>query len=212
LIFCFWGLCVRNVSSLKISPLQGHGPHTVPSFNQHRAIFKKLVILWRVSSSGIWQFCILEPTWRPVALELECSYSLGTDVRRINSRILNMNKIRSTVQALARRTSIHTSTYRDTHTDVWYCKKDRIQRDLKYVNSSNSRDRFFFFHGQNSLSYSNLGTDAAVGETPQDEYFRKHEPGSDTIVQLAWLRQPYGSHFSLSLKTATWVVAEPFVL
>jgi hypothetical protein len=33
--------------------------------------------------------------------------------------------------------------------------------------------------------YSNLGTDAAEGETPQDEYFRKYEPGSDTIVQLA---------------------------
>jgi hypothetical protein len=49
-------------------------------------------------------------------------------------------------------------------------------------------------------AYSHLGTDAAVAETPRDQYFRKYEPGSDTGLQLALLRQPCEGYCSLSLK------------
>jgi hypothetical protein len=42
-----------------------------------------------------------------IILELEYSYSSVTDIRWMNSCISNMNKIRPTVEAPAKRTSIH---------------------------------------------------------------------------------------------------------
>jgi hypothetical protein len=59
---------------------------------------------------------------------------------------------------------------------------------------------------------SHLERDAAVRETSQAEHFRNDEPGNDTVLQLAWLRQSCESKYSLSLKTATWVVAQFFLL
>jgi hypothetical protein len=57
-------------------------------------------------------FCGLSEA--PHILALECSNSQGTAVWGMNFCIPNMNKIRPTVQALARDTHMHTDGIRDT--------------------------------------------------------------------------------------------------
>jgi hypothetical protein len=48
----------------------------------------------------------------------------------------------------------------------------------------------------NYTNCSQLGADAAVGVTPQDQYFRKYEPAGNITLQTALLRQSFESYLS----------------
>jgi hypothetical protein len=107
--FCVWALNARTLKFLKITSMY---------FYVFRKMASKITEFWIKSldpSSRKSPFFILGPFEGLLFLEVECSDSAHTYLGWIHSWVTNMNKIRPTSQALARRISIHASIHTYTY-------------------------------------------------------------------------------------------------